>query len=661
MASVGHANEFGWTHVSPDSPELPIGLTGLFSGNAGALTRILEAFSELISQPVQQQQTQPEIIPSKNSLLAYWLSPFSLLYLIMSLVINRIIIFASSRRNRRLPQISNLSLRLFALYCLSRASFGLLVACKSYLRDNTMIQFLLQSAFWDFNIESFASKSFLSLKFGEDYFYKIDSNGHKLTGPTTSILRPFHLSLCLSQVLETYTSVANGLRPSIETGITLFEYSLAFQEATPYEFPTDQLLYVGLIALANQLNIHLLGLFNMGKYRLISSSLIGFSTLWYYIYNLYMGEIIRMPFIIVVGYFPHFCILSVITFSHLIYILTSILRGEILKDLSMFNPMNNLRRANIQLTDDFYTSLILYGEFIINVSIKQSYDNEYEDINLPIGTYLDDLAVNGYSVEYNEHPDVLKRKLDKLNNKLNGSIRRKVNSMHILIKKLFVLIMSKTWGYHKLIGDAILNTSERSKSVDEINVNALTDEDLNENYANYILNGSFNDQDESSDYDFENIDSDTSSDVAQDANNDDDDDDDDQILLNELVTPQEFQQLVLRKGGSKERILGYHMKQMNHPTQLTRSQFRRYYNDNMKLQDILSERREYNDSDDDDDSVEKLGLCVICHVNSRHVILWPCKCLALCDSCRSDLAERHFESCVCCRTPVEGFSRVFVP
>jgi len=55
--------------------------------------------------------------------------------------------------------------------------------------------------------------------------------------------------------------------------------------------------------------------------------------------------------------------------------------------------------------------------------------------------------------------------------------------------------------------------------------------------------------------------------------------------------------------------------------------------------------------------------CVICTVEERQIICWPCRCLALCDDCRQNLASRHPASkhmCPCCRQPVEGFSRIYI-
>jgi hypothetical protein len=53
--------------------------------------------------------------------------------------------------------------------------------------------------------------------------------------------------------------------------------------------------------------------------------------------------------------------------------------------------------------------------------------------------------------------------------------------------------------------------------------------------------------------------------------------------------------------------------------------------------------------------------CVVCQVSPRTVLVWPCGCLSLCDECRVGLASKNYTACVCCRTNVTSFSRLFVP
>lgn len=78
----------------------------------------------------------------------------------------------------------------------------------------------------------------------------------------------------------------------------------------------------------------------------------------------------------------------------------------------------------------------------------------------------------------------------------------------------------------------------------------------------------------------------------------------------------------------------------------------------------LCRRRELNELSEEDGWDESRMNCVICTARPRQVICWPCRCLALCDDCRENLASRSSapnHSCPCCRRRVEGFSRIYIP
>lgn len=71
---------------------------------------------------------------------------------------------------------------------------------------------------------------------------------------------------------------------------------------------------------------------------------------------------------------------------------------------------------------------------------------------------------------------------------------------------------------------------------------------------------------------------------------------------------------------------------------------------------------------------ERLRLCVVCCTEERTILCWPCRCVALCESCRSTLvAQQHAllslqgsggrptQLCPTCRAPVAAFSRLYLP
>jgi hypothetical protein len=53
--------------------------------------------------------------------------------------------------------------------------------------------------------------------------------------------------------------------------------------------------------------------------------------------------------------------------------------------------------------------------------------------------------------------------------------------------------------------------------------------------------------------------------------------------------------------------------------------------------------------------------CVVCQSSPRVIVAWPCGCLCVCDECRLGVATRNFTKCMCCRTKVAAYSRLYVP
>jgi hypothetical protein len=53
--------------------------------------------------------------------------------------------------------------------------------------------------------------------------------------------------------------------------------------------------------------------------------------------------------------------------------------------------------------------------------------------------------------------------------------------------------------------------------------------------------------------------------------------------------------------------------------------------------------------------------CVVCQSTPRTILVWPCGCLSMCDDCRVGLAARNYSKCICCRTDIAAYSRLYVP
>ncbi|GME78625.1 unnamed protein product [[Candida] boidinii] len=451
------------------------------SQSSWLLIRLFYSFYDAISEQAKQAD-----IPGNRSksMISYCVSPFAAICMSTATCLNRIVIFASSRQNRKLPVFSKILLRLISIYILFQGSYGLIVCLKIFLNDNSinninnintststftnefsilsLLNILINNFikniipnYYNFNPNEFFKYKFFGMSYSLNYYvrllldssaliddatttiaktsasataatsatgnsangkstientlitfdvlyksinflnYKSSSNGGEdnsskilTVSPTPTVLKPLYLSLCLSQILETFISVTSGNDPSVENGLTLFEYSLAFQEVQSAKRLSVELIIITIFSILNHLTIHLLGLFNLEKFRLIPSTIIGLSTLSYYFLTILNGKIMQIPFIIIMGYLPQLITLFIILMCLSIFILVAIFKGS-LTDLNLTTISNNFESFNINLSDDFYTALINSGTFLITATGKNSYFKEFNSVNLPLTTWLE--------------------------------------------------------------------------------------------------------------------------------------------------------------------------------------------------------------------------------------------------------------------------------
>ncbi|KAG0138293.1 hypothetical protein HOY82DRAFT_262667 [Tuber indicum] len=105
---------------------------------------------------------------------------------------------------------------------------------------------------------------------------------------------------------------------------------------------------------------------------------------------------------------------------------------------------------------------------------------------------------------------------------------------------------------------------------------------------------------------------------------------------------------------AQAQALGRHLKA---PNILTRSTYHSANSASTSLESIILQQRQQSLAT----PASSYSSCVVCQSATRTIIVWPCRCLALCEDCRVCLAHNNYKSCVCCRQGVEGFSRIYVP
>ena len=191
-----------------------------------------------------------------------------------------------------------------------------------------------------------------------------------------SLLWPFFQSLCLGQFIETLSCAVQGRSLMTETGMSIFEHSLAFAEVeamisnqlglsvfgsptkgvtpTPAQPEGDsniiqlltrselfrllntppELLLMGVISSLNNLSSQVLGLLNMqARFRLVNTGIWGLCFMGAFVWGFFSlrpesgpdSIILRFPAVCIIGFIPHLLILIGISLCASIYSLALLL------------------------------------------------------------------------------------------------------------------------------------------------------------------------------------------------------------------------------------------------------------------------------------------------------------------------------------------------
>lgn len=682
----------------------------------------------LIQAVSNRAESTSAAVTNLTPFVTYCYSWYGIACMAMAILLNRTLIIASTNTSRFQQQMINrqrnlfrgpdateflksatfLIFRLGAISVLLYNAYNILVTLKFNgkligAEDRLIYRILDGLKIFDYNIET-ANPYLKTPKL------------LVMIGPSTDIYWPTFLGFCLLAYMETFVSAINGDKPYIETGLTLFEHSLAFQEASSkgtfflgnrnvVRKPTEELMIICLFLTLNHLNIQIGGLLNNNKYRLIPSTIIGASFLTYYTNLLRNGGWTQFPIIITGSILPQLLIVAIIFASMVIFIMAILSTGFNLQDLnyaSFFTTNDDefQERVLFKLSDDFYTTLINLGMLSITLAGKSSYITELSLVTIDEETWLErniwdkfkrhlkNGKLNmGYGNLIDNPPMDLISNISRVT-KLNENdtvIKRRINSIVIMITNLYQLgkgLFMDKFLYKYILKNHIIKEKEFEKGTVEeleqrrqkvpkflqtyvqpsdkpkpksdkiIELDDMDDIQISENYLNLIA-GEFSERDNSEDFQVEEEDSDLESII------------DETDIEDISFSPQEFIELVNEEMNVE--ILNSHLN--NEGTIMTRSRFNKilpFKDESSKLLEVLLSKRKNNISKvlngetDDEDYDSKLS-CVVCQVNNREIITWPCKCFSICESCRLTLASKAIEGCVCCRRPVEGVSKVFIP
>ncbi|KAK6462752.1 hypothetical protein DFJ63DRAFT_313882 [Scheffersomyces coipomensis] len=402
------------------------------------LIRLVTAFIEAIWEQ-KNTSTSNYSFNRVGGITTYCCSVYGLSCLVMALVLNRTLVMASTNTNHIqqlainrhrdivgvpksaevLKKLSIISFRIGVIMLLIYNAFNVLVALNLLshigLSDDPLPWFykLLSDKLFTYNVDYFASHKYMS-----------SPKTQVMIGPTSDMYWPIFLNFCLSSFTETFISSIQGRKPYTESGITIFEHSLAFQEFScsgAFFFgnskflkrPTEQVLLATLFSIFSHLNIHLGALLNDNKYRLIPSSIIGISFLSYFISTLFNWKILGFPTILIMTFTPQVLILFIIAISSIIFIAAIITNGFSLEDLNyasfFIHDVNDdepdfiARNFNINLSDDFYTALLNVGMLAITSAGKSSYITELSLVTVDEETWIERSIWEKVKQNFNKH------------------------------------------------------------------------------------------------------------------------------------------------------------------------------------------------------------------------------------------------------------------
>ncbi|KAI5805152.1 hypothetical protein EDC01DRAFT_610213 [Geopyxis carbonaria] len=473
-----------------------------------------------------------------------------------------------------------------------------------------------------------------------------------------------------------------------------------------------EVLYIALLSSLGHFTSHIMAIFNwQSKYRLISTSVFGLAFMAGFVLSIIKGGVVGIldfPTVTVVGFIPHLLILSGIVTCAFIY-------GLALIFSSMFPPSGrrgfnegfaNLRAnltlssVSISASEDFYTVLLKLGFMCLTAASKATYLNEGRAVRVPSWTWLE-----------GEHSKYLESQRSVLGKDKPGSYlptgtglgpyakerkdltgiiadttgkdaRRSGGAGHWigageLLRGVGVVL--GRWGLRSTA--RLFNTpsaalppapgalADERQLRDELD--SATDDD-GVSYTHFLLGDALPDTDASSDFAPSVVDSDSDSDAdstptstprphsrsrhATPAP-------DGAALTDLFATPHALASLLdpaTAEDRAAARLLARHLTA---PHALTRCAYEASLpalsgaTEASALEGMLVTRRRAAA----DDVAGAGPVCVVCQTAPRTIIVWPCRCLSLCEDCRVGLAMNNFANCVTCRQKSEGFSRIYIP
>ncbi|WEW56855.1 hypothetical protein PRK78_002310 [Emydomyces testavorans] len=391
-------------------------------------------------------------------------SGFSFVEMFQSaLVLNRVTIYASTRRHISLKWHRTLLLRIIPIVLFSTQILSLLRASRCQTSPNyavlrygkpkklSTLDYAGEGGFL-YNLSSFllqwedeqASCSAVSMG--------SPTKAGEIPHGSFSLLWPAFVRLCLGHFVETLSCALQGRPVAAETGMSIFEHSLAFAEAETMLTQsiglglfgnikpansvtaknssgtsqlltrnqvlerlnvTPELLLITLISSCNSLMSNILDVFGkQSQYRLANTTVWGLCFMASIIWGMYNSfalgydtAVLRFPTVCIVGFVPHLLILVGILACGSIYCLALLLTASSLpSDLphptsfrerlalahSNMQGSSHIQNIRLNVRDDFYTTLVRIGYSSLTAASEAVFLNEGKGVVAKRMTWLEE-------------------------------------------------------------------------------------------------------------------------------------------------------------------------------------------------------------------------------------------------------------------------------
>lgn len=573
--------------------------------------------------------------------LSYLSSKFAVLCMSMAIVLNRTAVFATTRHATPLDWPSRVFLRSVAIIGLVYHSLPLLHALHFFVP----------------NLRHFIPIQVPEL--GEEC-------------PNPSILWGLYQSISLSNLVETFVSVIQGRIPYSETGMTLFEYSAAFQEVEMSKMLSKQILIISLLSVCSQIALHIQGIFNTDRYRLVLSILFGSALLSYYGAAVFAGQLLYFPSICVIGYLPQLVIAIIVALCFCILFLTAIITGD-------YQHVTSYTSAfRLDDNDDFYSCLMKLSLIALTSASKATYLTESTSLTAPTSTWLER---ENEEIQTHYNKEVV---LPPSNQQKQWSLIRSGPTGIVTINRIFHAVeLIRHFGVVAIV--AVLRLlglrSLRSDNTDEIGSSSDTDNSANTSVRWIKFDQAVFEEEDESEAEWNEDYLESGQEDIDESDTDMEEEQEYEYSMEKDVCPGDELLELFKDSDMAVDILQSVIVPADHPSRDFATRTRRrssrstgafpmnygevyemarlIYQRRKEAMEQMALRKETGQPDPHTDTDRYL--CVVCKAQPREVVVWPCRCFAICEECRVALAFQSFKGCVCCRQEVNAFSRVYSP